>query len=165
MTKSLQASFDLRAAVEVIAHRVYDDVEAQNRQQHGQRGKQDEMRSVEQVGAAIVEHGSPTGGRRRDAESEKTHGGFGENGSGHADRSLHHNGLNNVRQNVADDDAQVAGAKGARGFDEFAFAGGEHLSANQTRVADPSAQREREHQIKNPRAAEGDERDGQQNSW
>jgi len=42
-------------------------------------------------------------------------------------------------QNVADDDAQVAGAEGAGGFDEFAFASGEDLSANQAGVADPAS--------------------------
>src|ERR1035437_8066915 len=118
------------------------------------------MWRVEQVGAAVVEHGSPTGGGRRDAESEKTHGGFGEDGSGHADRGLDDDRLNDVGQNVADDDAQVAGTESAGGFNEFAFTGGEDLSADQARVADPSAQGEREHEIEDAGTAEGDEGDG-----
>jgi hypothetical protein len=48
---------------------------------------------------------------------------------------------------VADDDAEVGRAEGAGGFDEFALAGGENLGADQARVADPSAEREREHEI------------------
>ena len=119
---------------------------------------------VEQVRAAVVEHGAPTGRGRWHAESEKAHGGFGEDGSGHADRSLHDHWLNNVRQNVADDDAQVARAQGAGGFDKFAFARGEDLSANQARVADPSSERERENQIEDAGAAEGDEGNGEKDS-
>ena len=122
------------------------------------------MRRVEQMRAPVVEHGSPACGRRRHAEAEKTHGGFGEDRAGHANRGLHDHGLNNVGQNVAHDDAQIAGAEGAGGFDEFAFAGGENLSANQARVADPSAEREGEDEIEDAGAAECDEGDGDQNS-
>src|ERR1035441_5643050 len=70
----LQSRFDARAGIEVVAQRVADEVERQHGQHHGERGKQYEVRCVEQVSAAIVEHGSPTGGGRRDAKSEKTHG-------------------------------------------------------------------------------------------
>ena len=98
------------------------------------------MRRVEQVGAAVVEHGSPTRGGRRNAEAKKTHGRFGENGAGHADGGLHDYRLNDVGKNVANDDAQIAGAESPRRFDEFAFARGENLSADQARVADPSAE-------------------------
>src|ERR1700692_307818 len=98
------------------------------------------MRRVEQVVATVVEHGSPTRRRRRYAESEKAHRGFGKNGSGHADGGLHDHGLNDVRQNMADDDPQIARAQSAGGFDEFALARGENLSANQTSVADPASQ-------------------------
>src|SRR6202034_3750183 len=101
----LQTGFEARARVEIIAQGIADKVETQHGKHHGQGGKQHEVRGVEQVGPAVIEHGSPTGGRRRDAESEKTHGGFGEDGPRHADRSLYHDRLNNVRQNVANDDA------------------------------------------------------------
>src|SRR5271157_4067371 len=101
------------------------------------------MRGVEEVSAAIVEHGAPTCGWRRHAESEKAHSGFGENGSCHADRCLHDHGLNNVGENVTEDDAQVAGAESACGLDEFAFARREGLASNQACVADPASERER----------------------
>ena len=122
------------------------------------------MWSVEQMGPAIVEHGSPTRGGGRHAQAEEAHGGFGEDGSSHADRGLDDHGLNNVRQNVADDDAQVARSESARGLDEFAFAGGEDLSADQARVAHPSTEREREYKIEDARAAECDEGNGQQDT-
>ena len=100
------------------------------------------MRGIEEMRAAVVEHGSPTRGWGRNAEPEKTHGGFGEDGAGHSDGSLNHDGLDDVRQNVANDDAQIAGAQSAGGFHEFAFAGGENLSTDEASVSNPSAERE-----------------------
>src|SRR5271169_1709934 len=97
------------------------------------------MRRVEQVGAAVVEHGPPTGRRRRHAETEKAHCCFREDGSGHADGGLHDYGLNNVWENVTHNDAQVTGAEGACSFDEFTLTRCEDLSANQAGVADPSS--------------------------
>src|SRR5271170_6362128 len=114
--------------------------------------------------AAVVEHRSPAGRRRRHAESEEAHGGFGENGSGHADRRLHDHGLNDVRQNVTDDDAQVARSESACRFDELALARGEDLSAHQAGVADPASERERENEIEDTGAAEGYERNRKQDS-
>ena len=114
--------------------------------------------------AAVVEHGSPTGGRRRNTEPEKAHRGLGKDCAGHADCGLDDYGLNNVRQDVPRNDAQIACSQGARGFDEFALPRGEDLSANQTSITDPPAQRESENQIKDSRPAKGDESNGQQDS-
>ena len=122
------------------------------------------MGSVEQVSAAIIEHGSPTGSRRSHTQTEKAHGGFGENGARHANRSLHDHGLNDVGKNMADDHAQIACAKGSRSFDKFPFACGEDLRADQAGVAHPSSERERQNQIENPRATKGNKGDGEQNS-
>src|SRR5690348_17600696 len=113
------------------------------------------MRGVEEVGAGVVEHGAPTGGRRRNAEAKEAHGGFGENGSSHADGSLDDDRLNDVGEDVAAEDAEIACAESACGFDEFAFAGGEHLRSDQTRVADPSAERKRENEVEDARTTEG----------
>src|SRR5450432_3307651 len=99
------------------------------------------------MGTAVIEHRSPTRGRRWHAESEKAHGGFGENRSRHADRGLHDYGLNNVGKNVADDDAHIAGSEGAGGFHELSFARGENLTAHEPRVSHPASERQREHQI------------------
>src|SRR5258708_83434 len=96
------------------------------------------------MGAAVVQHCSPACGWWRNAESEKTHGGFGENGPCHTDRRLHDHRLNDVWKNVADDNAQVTRTEGAGGFDEFPFARREDLSANEPRVADPASEGERE---------------------
>src|SRR5580704_568474 len=158
----LEAGFDAGARIEVIAQGVADKVERQYCEHHGERWKQDEMGRVEQMGAAVVQHGSPTGCGWRHAESEKTHGGFGEDGSSHADCGLDDHGLNDVRENVADDDAEIARSESTRGFDEFTFARGEDLSAHQAGVADPASERQCQNQIEYAGAAERYERNGQQ---
>src|SRR4029077_2216087 len=122
------------------------------------------MRRVEQVGTAVVEHGSPAGRWRRHAESEEAHRGLGENCSSHADRRLHDHRLDNVGQDVTNNNAQVAGAKGARGFDEFAFPRDQHLSADEASVADPSAEGKRENQIEDAGAAKGNEGYGEKDA-
>src|SRR6202521_2972249 len=116
------------------------------------------------MGAAVVEHGAPTRRWRRHAESKETHGGFGENGSSHADRRLHDYRLNNIREHVTHDNAQIACAERARRFNKFAFACGKDLSADQAGVADPSSKRERENEVKDAGSAERDESYRQQDS-
>src|SRR6267154_3466506 len=122
------------------------------------------MRRVEQMGTAVIQHGSPACRGRRDAESQKAHGSFSENRSCHADRGLDDHWLNNIRQNVADDDAKIAGSQCPGGFDEFALARREDLPADKTRIADPSSERERKNEIEDARSTEGDEGDRQQDS-
>ncbi len=116
------------------------------------------------MSAAVVEHRSPTGRGRGHAESQKAHGGFCENCSRHADGGLHDHRLNNIWQDMADDNSQIACAEGAGGFDEFALTRGEDLSAHQTRVANPASERESENKIEDAGTTECDERNGQQNS-
>src|SRR5579863_2759384 len=101
----LEANFDARAGIEEVAQCVTDEVEGEHCQHHRQRWKDYEVGRVEQVGAAVVEHGAPASGGRRDSEAEKAHGSFRENRTGHADSGLYYNRLNNVGQDVADDDA------------------------------------------------------------
>src|SRR2546423_7800383 len=98
------------------------------------------MRRIEQMGAAVVEHGAPARRGRGNSETEEAHGGFGQDGSSHPDGGLHDHRLNNVGQNVANDDVQITGAKRPRGFDEFTFAGTQDLPANQASVAYPSSE-------------------------
>src|SRR5580658_9825365 len=132
--RRLKPGFNARTGVEVIAQRVADEVECEHGEHDREGGKEHEMRRVEQMSAAVVEHGAPACGGRRYAKSEKTHGGFGENGTGHADRSLHDNWLNNVGENMAHDDAEIASPQSAGGFNKFTLARSKDLSADQARV-------------------------------
>src|SRR6266851_3027409 len=94
--RRLQSHCNARTRIEEIAQRIADEIEGKHSQHHGERWEKHKLRSVEQVGAAIVEHGSPTGGGGSYTQTQKTHGGFSENGARHADRCLHNYGLNNV---------------------------------------------------------------------
>src|SRR6185312_1349868 len=123
------------------------------------------MWGVEEMGASVVEHCTPTGCGGRNAEAEKAHCGFGENGSGHSDGGLHDDGLDDVGKNVHQNDAGIACAEGAGGFHEFPFARGQHLRPDEAGIANPASEGERENQIENTRAAEGDECDGDENRW
>src|SRR6266436_484817 len=162
--RGLQPDFDARAGIEKVTHSVADKIEREHGQHYGQSREEHEMWGVEQVGPAIVEHGSPTGCRRGYAQTEKAHRGFGQDRTRHADCGLHNHGLNNVRKNMAGDHAQIACAQGSGGFDKLAFAGGQNLGAHQAGIAHPSSNGKREHEVENARAAEGDKSDGQKNS-
>ena len=63
-----------------------------HRDHHGERGKDNRVRGVEEVEAGIVEHGDPTGNGRENAEAEETEGGFGGDCSGQADGGLDQHG-------------------------------------------------------------------------
>ena len=83
---------------------------------------------------------------------------------GHSDSGLHDDRLHDVGQDVADEDAEIGGSEGARGFDVFALAGGQHLGADQAGVADPSADDEGQDEVPQAGAEKGDEGDGQQDT-
>src|SRR5215469_2664134 len=63
--RPLQSSLDARARIQIIAQGVADEVEAQHGEHDRQRREDDQMRSFEKIRTAVVEHGSPTGGGRR----------------------------------------------------------------------------------------------------
>src|ERR1700676_479918 len=65
--QALQARLNPRSWVEKIAQCIADKVEGQNREHHRHCREEHEMRSIEEVGARVVQHRSPTRGRRRDA--------------------------------------------------------------------------------------------------
>lgn len=126
------------AWIELVTKSIPDEVEGEHGEHDGDSREEDEVRSVEQVGAAIVKHGAPTWGGRGYAESEKAQGRFSKHGSGHADSGLHGDRLQDVGQDVSSEDTQIRGSKGARGFDELTLADCEDLSAHEACVADPA---------------------------
>src|SRR5215831_5012891 len=130
--KVLESGFDPGARVQVVAEGVAHKIEAEHRQHDGNCRSQNEMRGVEEMSAPVVEHRTPACRWRRYAEAEKAHGGFGQNRARHSDGSLHNHRLNDIRQDVADDDAQVASTECAGGLNKLALARSKHLAANQT---------------------------------
>src|SRR5208282_2846524 len=81
-----------------------------------------------------------------------------------ADGRLHNDRLNNIREDVAGNNVEISSAERSRRFDKFAFAHGQHLGADQTSVADPTSERQRQDKIKNTGAAEGHKGDRDENS-
>ena len=59
---------------------------------------------------------------------------------------------------------EIGGSHGAGGLDEFFFADGQDLGADQARVAHPAGNREGENQVGHAGAEEGDQRNGDENS-
>jgi hypothetical protein len=64
----------------------------------------------------------------------------------------------------ASNNVEISRAERARRFDKFAFAHGQHLRAHQTRVADPSSERQGKNEVENARAAKGHEGDCDENA-
>src|SRR5450631_3360004 len=160
----LQPRFNPRAGIKKIAQGIPNKIKREHCQHHRDGWKDYQMRRVEQMRAAIIQHCSPRGRRRWHAKSQETHGGFGEDRTRHADRRLNNYRLNNVRQNVADKNSEITCAEGPRRFHIFFFPRGQHLRPYQACVADPSAERKRENQVENPRATKRDKGNRDQDS-
>ena len=65
----LESGFDARARIQKITQCVTDEVERQNGEHHGECRENDEMRSIEEVRASVVQHRTPTCGWRRHPEA------------------------------------------------------------------------------------------------
>src|SRR5208282_5757039 len=103
---ALKTEFEARAWVELVAEGVAEEVEAEDGAGDGGGGEEHEVRRVEEVQARVVEHRSPAGRGRGNAEAEKRERGFSEDDAGHSDGGLHEHGLDDVGQDVAEEDAQ-----------------------------------------------------------
>jgi len=150
--------------VEAVAEGVAEEVKGEDAEHDGDSGEERHVGGVEEVGACVVEHGSPTGGGGRDAEAEEAEGGFCEDGAGHADGGLNDDGLQDVGEDVADEDAEGAGSECAGGLDVLAVSGAHDLGADKAGVADPTADGEGEDEVAETGAEEGDEGDGEEDS-
>jgi hypothetical protein len=155
----------LASWIEVISQAVAYEVEGEDAEGYGGGGEDDEVGGFEEVGAGVVEHGSPGGGWGLDAEAEEAEGGFGEDGGGHAYGGLDQEGLEDVGQDVMEHEAEVAGAEGAGGLDELPLFDGEHLGADEAGVVDPAGEGKGEDEVQQAGAEEGDYGDGEEDSW
>jgi hypothetical protein len=122
------------------------------------------MRRIKEVRARVVEHPAPAGRRRWQSQTQKTERRFRQNGSRHADGRLDNDGLKDVGQDVTGKDAQIRGAKSARGLDKLPLFDCQHLGSHQARVTHPSANSQGKDQVKQPGAQKSHEGDGQKNA-
>ncbi len=152
------------AGVEEVAEAVADEVEGEYAEGEGEGGEEHEVGGLEEVGAGVVEHGTPGGGGGLDAEAEKAEGGFGKDGGSHADGGLDDEGLDNVGEDMAEHEVEVSGTEGAGGLDELALLDGEYLGADEAGVVDPTGEGEGEDEVQEAGAEEGDQGYGQENA-
>ncbi len=150
--------------VEVVAKAVAEEVEGEDAEGDGHGREEDEVGGLEEVGAGVVEHGTPGGSGRLHTEAEEAEGGFGEHGGGHSDGCLYEEWLDDVGQDVAEQQAGVGGTERARGLEELALFQGHDLGADEAGVVYPTGEGEREDEVQQTGAEEGDDRDGEQDS-
>jgi len=112
---------------------------------------------------ASFEHRSPTG-RGAECRGLETTAWLREDDAGHADGGLNHDGLDDVGEDVAEEDAQAAGAEGSRGVDVFTVADGHDLGSNQARVSGPAADGEGQYKVGEAGAEEGGKGDGEKDA-
>ncbi len=124
--------------------------------------KDREVRRVEQVRPPGIEHRPPAWRRRLDAETEEAQRRLGDDRARHAERRLNDDGGQRRRQDMAQHDARRAGAERARRLDELELPRAQRLAAHETRVAHPPDHRERDHDVPQAGAEDGDQRDRQQ---
>src|SRR5262245_62019435 len=99
------------------------------------------MWSVEEVSAAIVEHGSPTRRGWWNAEAQEAQCGFRKDRSAQTNSRLHQHRRDDVWPDVHDNQAGIADTHGAGSLHVVAFARPQHLAAYKARIADPSTNR------------------------
>ena len=130
----------IRARIKGVTQSVASEVEGE---EHGDErgGGEDDHPPVDANGidlrGAFGEEGAEAGLGRLDAETEITEEGFVKNDAGDGEGEIDNDDAVNVRENVAEDDAGVAGAEGARGVDKSTIAEGEYLAADDARHREP----------------------------
>ena len=139
-------------------------IEREDGGHHGERGKHDEMRRVEEMAARVVEHRAPARHGREDADAEKAERGLGEDRARHRDGGLHEHRLENIRQKMTREDARVGCAERARGENVLHFLRLQNLRAGEPCVAGPAGDDQGENYFAEPGPEKCGERDGQKNS-
>jgi hypothetical protein len=152
------------AGVEEVAEAVAYEVEGEDAEGKSGGGEEDEVGGFEEVGAGVVEHGSPGRGGGLDAEAEEAQGGFGKHGGGHSYGGLYDERLHDVGQDVVQHEAEVVSAERTGGLDELALLHGDDLRADEAGVVDPTGEREREDEVEEVGAEEGYEGDGEEDA-
>src|SRR5512137_122468 len=107
----------LEAGIEGIAQSLARDVDREHQDQDRQAGKGADPPGVEHEFASVGHHRTPRGRRRLHAEPEERQAGFEDDHVRQADRGHHDDRRQDVRQDLADHDAERRDADRARRFD------------------------------------------------
>src|SRR5689334_906398 len=115
----MAAMLSVGMRIERVAETVADDVERGDGEEDGQAGKEHQPPGVFDVRFGGAEDRPPRRRRQRHAQAEEGERGLGEDGRSDAETGGDEDRRERVRQEVAEDDARVAGAAGARRLREL----------------------------------------------
>ena len=100
----LTGSLFRQLGIDAIAEAVAQEIEPEHQHRDREPRKDGQMRRVEQMRPARVEHRSPARRRRLDAEAEEAERRLRDDRARHAERRLHDHGRKRRRQDVTEDD-------------------------------------------------------------
>src|SRR5438093_1577296 len=109
--------------------------------------------------ARLREHEAPRRLRRRYADAEKAERGLGDDDDADGEARQYRRRVQDVRQDVLLDHAQLAGAGDLGQLDEVALAQAQHLAADDTRIARPVHRAQDDDDVPHARADHGREED------
>ena len=125
-------------------------------------GEQGQPPGRADIGPPVSQHAAPGRNLGRHAEAKEAQRCLRDNGGRHGEGADHHRRWDQVRHDVAHDDARVIGAEGPCRVDEFARPQRQRLSPRYAAVGNPSLADEREDQVFEPLTEECHDGDRQQ---
>ena len=152
------------ARVEPVAEGVAQEIEGEDGGHHGERGKITRCGASKRWLRASLSMAPQLGMGARTPTPRKLSVDSARMAPAMADGGLDQHGLQNIREEMAHQDARVRSAQRARGEDVFHFLGLQNLCASEARVAGPAGDDERENYFVDSRAEECGEGNRQQDS-
>src|SRR5215472_9417185 len=120
-----------QARVERVAQSIADEVESDHGHEEGGAGPEDDPRRLLEIAAPGVDHAAPRRGGGLDAQPEERERCLGEDGEGHAQRGLDHDGRGRIRQDVTPRDAPARRAQRPGSLHVLAAGDRQNLPAHQ----------------------------------
>src|SRR5262245_6301526 len=132
----------IRLRIDSLAHSLAERVETENEPGYRKPGEDRQVRRVEQVRPAAVQHRPPAWRGRLNAETEETERRLPYYRTGHAQRCLNDDRRQHRRHDMAPQDLAGAGAQCACGLDILELTSAQRLPPDKACVTDPADQRE-----------------------
>lgn len=160
----LEALAHACSGIEIVSQAVADEIEGEDAERECDGREEHQVGRLKEVRTGIVEHGSPGRSGGLDTEAEKAQRGFGEYRSGHPYSGLYQEGLQNVGQDVAKHQMQIAGTQRSSRLNVFALLYAEHLGSHQACVVDPSGKSEGKDEVREAGSEKRDDGDREKDS-
>ena len=149
--------------VEGVAQPVPDEHEGHDGQENGCGREEQQVGGGEQEAPSLGDHEPPRRRRLGHACAKEGESSLGQHGGSDEDRAVDDDGLDGVGQDVADDQAPVLTADGARRFDVVRLSRLEHRGAEQACDRHPPEETEDDDHTVLTTADDGDDDDGGEN--